>query len=1081
MPHSRSVRNALHVTRRMYATDGFVEPSISASQWTDPETVEAPKGALEEKARFVQNILPSWGDYASNLAKQHEGAQEMRNLGLENMKSGNIGQGILGGAQTVLGTALPALAPVGAAFDTAVQTAKRISPHAGHAVEVATMVNPDMPFLGASKLAGLSHYAGELSPAAAMAGIASGAPRAAESAVSLARDVMAPQRELSPLGLYSHGAETAAALPQAKATPQQFRSTLEGLGVKPVEFENSGFDAAFAGRSSVTRDEVAQLFSKSMPKIEERVLTGPTDTQYGQYVLPGSENYREVLLKYVAPDFSAERAAQLRDVNNEMVSLKKASRGVSTPEYESKMSDLVNRMDEINAKYPKTDNLETYKSPHWKDDPNVVAHLRMSDRVGPNGEKILHIEEAQSDLGQSVRKEGFRDPEVEAKRADLAKQVEKTKQERSKALSDAAKAGAGKDATDKIFADFNQKLDPLETALDSLPKSEGNIRLPFVSRTQDWTDLAIKRVLKEAAEGGYDRVIWTPGAEQSKRYNLRQYVDELEYSKNDNGTYNVTPFKNGEPMTGITRPNIPERKLESLFGRDVANKMKNQEGTASGNALSLSGDDLAVGGEGMKSYYDKMFPKYFQEQIKKHDKRAKIEPYDLITKPGERVADEAALTGNSQLIEQGRFWDDARGENVNGYRVTSPGGQDLGVFEDLPDAHSALLQVLGDAKEPDTILKTQSFAITPQMRESIFRGQHLFADGGSVPYPKFTSRSIAEKWTPPEDIDPRLGKFIEEYPAKMAEGIANIPQAIWDTVKYPGQLLYGEKQFDTDEAIKRAVDITGAAMTGSFPFARAAAGEAVLGAGPIRKANTPPVRRDLNTTLDDIGRSEYVADPLERDINLGRFLSDTKVTNWEGDPKVLYHATPKDFSEFIPGGVNPRESGPAIWLSPYPDHLPAGHHVGGPGNWSNGANVMPVWASIKSPLQLDTPQMYDWARKTYAEGSGEFPQFIAPQWKQKLIEDGYDGIIHGGHDSLEYGAHRIGIGQQPGRNEEIIAFYPHQLKSSTGNSGHFDPNNPDITRAKGGVVNRENDSNSVVNRALVLTSKKALRRRGRPE
>jgi len=661
----------------MYATDGFVEPSISASRWTDPEEVEAPKGALEEKARFIQNILPSWSDYTTNLSKQTEGAQDMRNLGLQNMKSGNVGQAVLGGAQTVLGTALPALAPVGAVFDTAVQTAKRISPHVGHAVEVATMVNPDTPFIGASKLMGLSRNVSDLAPVAAMAGIASSAPRAAENAVSLARDVMAPQRNLSPLGLYSHGAETAAALPQAKGTPEQFRAMLERQGVKPAEFENSGFDTAFAGRPSVTRDEIAQHFSRYTPQIEERVLSGG-DARYMRHTLPGSENYREVLLKYSAPDFAAERAAQLRDVNKEMVSLKKASRGVSTPEYESKMSDLVNRMDEINAKYPKTDNLETYKSSHWKEDPNVLAHLRMSDRVGPNGEKILHIEEAQSDWGQSVRKEGFRDPEVEAKKVNLVQEIDKVKEARSKALNEAANArqgkytdldiAAGREEVAKIFADFNQNLKPLEEALDSLPKSENNIRGPYVSRTQDWTDLAMKRVLKEAAEGGYDRVIWTPGAEQSKRYNLRQYVDELEYSKNDNGTYNVTPFKNGEPMTGITRPEIPERKLESLFGRDVANKMKNQEGTVSGNALSLSGDDLAVGGEGMKSYYDQMLPKRLQELLKKHDKSVKVGMTDVM----------------------------------------------------LPD-------VFGN---PSTA--APGFFLTPQARESILRGQHVFASGGSV-------------------------------------------------------------------------------------------------------------------------------------------------------------------------------------------------------------------------------------------------------------------------------------------------------------------------------------------------------------
>ncbi len=112
-----------------------------------------------------------------------------------------------------------------------------------------------------------------------------------------------------------------------------------------------------------------------------------------------------------------------------------------------------------------------------------------------------------------------------------------------------------------------------------------------------------------------------------------------------------------------------------------------------------------------------------------------------------------------------------------------------------------------------------------------------------------TSRNIAEKWTPPEDVDPRLGKFMAEYPAKMAESIAGIPQKIWDTVKYPGQLLYGEKKFDTDEAIKHAMEISGGAMTGSIPFARATAGQAVLGSAPIRKVSPDVTRAQILARL----------------------------------------------------------------------------------------------------------------------------------------------------------------------------------------------------------------------------------------
>ena len=39
--------------------------------------------------------------------------------------------------------------------------------------------------------------------------------------------------------------------------------------------------------------------------------------------------------------------------------------------------------------------------------PNVVAHLRLNDRTGENGEKLLHMEELQSDWGQRGRDKGF--------------------------------------------------------------------------------------------------------------------------------------------------------------------------------------------------------------------------------------------------------------------------------------------------------------------------------------------------------------------------------------------------------------------------------------------------------------------------------------------------------------------------------------------------------------------------------------------------------------------------------------------------------------------------------------------------
>ena len=155
--------------------------------------------------------------------------------------------------------------------------------------------------------------------------------------------------------------------------------------------------------------------------------------------------------------------------------------------------------------------------------------------------------------------------------------------------------------------------------------------------------------------------------------------------------------------------------------------------------------------------------------------------------------------------------------------------------------------------------------------------RHYATDGFVTP------AKLAAQWTPPEDVDPRLGKFIEEYPAKMAEGIA-------DTVMYPGQLLYGEKQFDTDEAIKRAVDTTGAAMTGSFPFARAAAGEAVLGSGPILKTNNPRIDmgfKDVTKRVDELKEAApKVASGEMSSAQYQELVNKYKpVSEWESVPK----------------------------------------------------------------------------------------------------------------------------------------------------------------------------------------------------
>jgi hypothetical protein len=573
---------------------------------------------------------------------------------------------------------------------------------------------------------------------------------AAARAIQAAKGVIAPQRQLSPLGLYSHGAETAAGLQQAKGTPEQYKAMLMKQGVRPVEFENSGFDTAFAGRPSVTRDEISQHFSQSMPQVEERVLgTTPAtaelearkaalmqeqsafrpytpehtrladeiqdireqivdarngvSTKFQQYTLPGGENYREVLLK--APDeFGALRKeiAEAKSLRTQAVD-DYASAAPGSPEAFEAQNRISKYTKLHNGLIDKHSNLPPeYRHSHWED-PNVLAHIRMSDRTGPNGEKILHVEEVQSDWGQAGRKKGFINPNDSM--ADLVKEYDYlTKQRRALEVSirNGDDAAPATQAAVSRLGEINNSMDALSERMHTV--RAGIPRGPYVTNTQGWTDLAVKRILKEAAEGGYDKIVWTPGAEQAKRYSLSNQIDELAHWREGD---QIGLSASGPNGTVFDQKMVSPEELPALVGQDLSKKILNGEGSArsisgfpeEAGVNFISGDGLSVGGEGMKSYYDQMLPKRFQELVKKHDKEAKL--------------------GFDRLPVKGR--------NTSAADIARELGMTMEDFMPLSaDQKMALINSVRNS------IKAPSLTMTPQMRESILRGQHAYANGGVV-------------------------------------------------------------------------------------------------------------------------------------------------------------------------------------------------------------------------------------------------------------------------------------------------------------------------------------------------------------
>jgi hypothetical protein len=486
---------------------------------------------------------------------------------------------------------------------------------------------------------------------------------AADRAVDLAKN-----RVLNDVGLYSHGAEVAAGLPQAKGSPDQMIAMLKKYGVKEPELE--GLADKYAGQKSVTRDELAQHFQENLPQVKENVLgkgtpidrivlenhrrgneyvaydaqgqvmgAGPTEsaarlsardaekmgenpTKFGQYTLPGGKNYREVLLK--APDKNAVSPLSARELR-EFEDIRALGTNQMTQDQRARYYELLGRDRDYRAGQD-----VNFRSPHW-DDPNVLAHIRMSDRTGPAGEKLLHVEEIQSDWGQQGKKVGFTDPKATAdakeKIDQLSTQYDQLGRERRI---------AEKEMTD--LPDYNERFYELQNrvseigrqrdilsdqmaSLRSITKGDSVPSAPYVTSTQGWTDLALKRVLKEAAEGGYDGVVFTPSAEQAKRYDLSKQVKKISYNKNTNNLMAWGLDQSDKASPAISNF-IPENEISKYVGKEAAEKLLKSEPVS--GVHSLSGQDLLIGGEGMKGYYDKIVPSRLKEVIKPLDKEAKV-------------------------------------------------------------------------------------------------------------------------------------------------------------------------------------------------------------------------------------------------------------------------------------------------------------------------------------------------------------------------------------------------------------------------------------------------------------------------
>ncbi|MDH4172133.1 MAG: hypothetical protein OEW90_01745 [Betaproteobacteria bacterium] len=485
-------------------------------------------------------------------------------------------------------------------------------------------------------------------------------------------------------------------------------------------------------------------------------FVGLSVTRYEKWALPGGRNYRELLLTLPPP----------------------AAPSVVPP-------------------YARAD---AFTPPHF-DTLNLFAHVRFDERTDAEGKRVLFVEEFQSDWAEQGRKRGFRGQlpsghHVEQRGDGMFVVVRE---------GDGARIGGSRPTRAEAVAHFDATAIP---------------RAPFVGKTEQWTALLLKRVIRYAAENGFERVAWTTGDQQNDRYGIGTRVSEVSYEPPGDGQskYRIT----GKDTRGrrVDLGYYTAALLPDVVGEDLAKRIIAGEGEADAlitearyrNATQSHfqvtrhgvylGDaptkaeaerlapsmtrartlrqELRIGGKAMIEFYDKIVPIVANNVLKKVGGGRVVEVgiAEIRTAQGNYIRPSTARASHFDVFY-------ADGTSYGSYRTRELAGDAL-----------AKLETLSPSPRPTSVVvMTQlGFDITPAMRDAALRGLPMFSLRDDVSRMADQMRALGRRVDQAyrrgqknaEDLDAELAQLRVRYSSTLEqlEGELEVEQDAEDAADY---------------------------------------------------------------------------------------------------------------------------------------------------------------------------------------------------------------------------------------------------------------------------------------------------------
>ena len=539
--------------------------------------------------------------------------------------------------------------------------------------------------------------------------------------------------------LYSSLDRAAGLLKRRVGTGAEFLKELMAIpGVKQTEVNERGLGELLNAPKMTHEQFLKALQDKPAPAIKEKMLGEKFNYTPKEKQIHGAlwqQAYSDAFDKYYEDGHRGNEVHQwaIEDADKKVNDLLPESMGKEYPTHHREWTiPGGENYREMLIKAPRDKNTFPGDRHHFGGEPGILASMRLKDRTGPNGEKLLHLEELQSDWHQRGRQHGYMTPDFPEKQEEEKKKIReaqlKYKQlkeefeksiEWSKVMEDRLKGnhpnfivgGPFREETEKTKAYHDKRIGDLFPQVAQADKDlsqmqenydlaygQTNRRVPDGPFKGNWEEMALKRLIHHAAENGYHGIVVTPGNEQADRYDLSQHVDSLQYFPSGG---QLTALKNGN-VVFIERDVKPE-KISDYVGKDASQKLLEspQKKQSLGNSMfhQISGVDLKVGGEGMKGFYDKKVPNILNSIGKKYGAKTSLYSHDLQGRGRERTEDEFR-----QAIEDAGF-----------------------TMGNLPMERAAEFDY-----EPKKI-PVHYFPITDQMRQDVLKnGLPLYKEGGNV-------------------------------------------------------------------------------------------------------------------------------------------------------------------------------------------------------------------------------------------------------------------------------------------------------------------------------------------------------------